>query len=295
MRFQKIAISAIIALLGIAMLSGCAAKLPNNSDTQTISSVTTQSGTASSTAPTDQKLLSLHKEILDNKCQAGMAFIGGVDKNFSEKELREFMKSSLYAEKYSFLCDAPIVDAGGTELYAVVTASQKCQASVYRAKMTDSGEYDVTTDNALYEGKGFDCFLLRCNVSDIHSDVVISFKNGDKIFTVFPMVSGSSGKLIAENCYDFTLNPDSGKSQDDVAIAQMILLDSDEIKYYIDKGMTLQYTGRTQEIDGRSCWIFALGTDHGDNFVREFYYGVCDNLIYSYDAVSDSWNVLGAG
>ena len=295
MRSQKIAISAIISLLGIAMLSGCAAKLPNNSDTQTISSVTTQSDTASSTAPTDQKLLSLHKEILDNKCQAGMAFIGGVDKNFSEKEIREFMKSSLYAEKYSFLCDAPFVDAGGTELYAVITPKMSCRASVYKAEMNGRGEYDIFTDKALYNGKGMDCFLLRCNVSDLHSNAVVSFKNGDKNFSVFPMISGSGGKLITENCYDFTLNPDSGKSQNDVAIAQMILLDSDEVKYYINKGMTLQYTGRTQEIDGRLCWIFALGTDHGDNFVREFYYGVCDNLIYSYDTASDEWKILGAG
>lgn len=292
MIFKKFSVLAIVSLLGIAMLSGCGTTQPNNSDPNKSGTATTQ---AETTVKANPELLSLRKEIRDNKCQAGMAFIGGISKDINKKEIREFMKNSLYTEKYSFLCDAPIVDAGGTELYAVVTASQQCEASVYRAKITDSGDYDITTDNALYEGKGFDCFLLRCNVSDIHSDAVISFKNGDKIFSVFPMISGSSGKLIAENCYDFTLYPDSGKSQDDVAIAQMILLDSDEVKYYINKGMTLQYTGRTQEIDGRLCWIFAIGTDHGDNFVREFYYGVCDNLIYSYDTASDEWNVLGAG
>ena len=282
---------ATVSLFGIAILAGCGATQPSNSDAAEITATAAQT----TTVKTDQKLLSLRNEIKENNFQAGMAFIGGIDKNSGKKEIRAFIQSSLYAEKYSFLCDAPIVDAGGTELYAVVTASRQCQASVYRAKITDSGEYDITTDKALYEGKGFDCFLLRCNVSDIHSDVVISFKNGDKTFSVFPMISGSSGKLIAENCYDFSVSADDGKSQNDVAIAQMLLLDSDEVKDHISKGMTLQYTGRTQEIDGRSCRIFALGTEHGDNFVREFYYGVCDNLIYSYDAVSDSWNVLGAG
>lgn len=292
MIFKKFSVLAIVSLLGIAMLSGCGTTPPNNSDPNKSGTVTTQ---AKTTVKANPELLSLRKEIRDNKCQAGMAFIGGIDENFSENEIRTFMKSSLYAEKYSFLCDVPIVDAGGKELYAVVTPKKECSASVYRAKISDSGEYDVHTDNALYEGKGADCFLLRCNVSDIHSNAVVSFKNGDKNFSVFPMISGSIGKLIADGCYDFTLYPDSGKSQDDVAIAQMILLDSDEVKYYINKGMTLQYTGRTQEIDDRLCWIFALGTEHGDNFVREFYYGVCDNLIYSYDATSDEWKILGAG
>ncbi|HAX83998.1 MAG TPA: hypothetical protein DCY15_05905 [Ruminococcaceae bacterium] len=292
MNFKKFAALATVLLFGIAMLTGCGATQPSNSDTTAVATTAAQ---AETTVKTDQKLLSLRNEIKENNFQAGMAFIGGISKDIGEKELREFMKSSLYAVKYSFLCDAPIVDAGGTELYAVITPKMSCRASVYKAEMNGRGEYDIFTDKALYKGKGMDCFLLRCNVSDLHSNAVVSFKNGDKVFSVFPMISGANGKLIAENCYDFSVNADDGKVQNDVAIAQSILLDSDEIKYYIDKGMTLQYTGRTQEIDGRSCWIFALGTDHGDNFVREFYYGVCDNLIYSYDAVSDSWNVLGAG
>ncbi len=89
---------------------------------------------------------------------------------------------------------------------------------------------------------------------------------------------------------------DSSENYDnDVIIAYGLLSEADEVRYYTEMGMSLQYTGQTQIIDGRSCWIFALGTEHDDQFVREFYYGVCDNLIYSYDAVNDTWNVLGAG
>lgn len=29
--------------------------------------------------------------------------------------------------------------------------------------------------------------------------------------------------------------------------------------------------------------------EYDGQFVREFYYGVCDNFMYSYDAVNDSW------
>ena len=36
--------------------------------------------------------------------------------------------------------------------------------------MTESGKYNVHTDKALYEGKGSGCFLLRCNISELHPD-----------------------------------------------------------------------------------------------------------------------------
>lgn len=59
--------------------------------------------------------------------------------------------------------------------------------------------------------------------------------------------------------------------------------------------MTLLYTGEEVSIDGRDCMLFALGTDSGEQFVTEYFYSVCDNLIYAYDALSDTWNVLGMG
>ena len=80
-----------------------------------------------------------------------------------------------------------------------------------------------------------------------------------------------------------------------VEIAREILSESQEVQYYINIGMSVQYTGEIREIDGRPCWIFALGTDRDDQFVRERYYGVCDNLIYFYDTLNDKWEVLGRG
>ena len=48
--------------------------------------------------------------------------------------------------------------------------------------------------------------------------------------------------------------------------------------------MNLMYIGDRQFIDGHTCLLFALGTDHGDHFVREQLYGVCGNLIYIHNA-----------
>lgn len=67
----------------------------------------------------------------------------------------------------------------------------------------------------------------------------------------------------------------------------------DAVKTALAQGMKLMYTGDRQLIDGHTCLLFALGTDHGDQFVREQLYGVCDNLIYIHDAESYEWNLLG--
>lgn len=114
---------------------------------------------------------------------------------------------------------------------------------------------------------------------------------------VYPMSSEKDGRSDDPDVYDSSIYADDSSENydDDVIIAYGLLSEADEVRYYMEMGMSLQYNGQTQIIDGRSCWIFALGTEHDDQFVREFYYGVCDNLIYSYDAVNDTWNVLGAG
>ena len=76
-------------------------------------------------------------------------------------------------------------------------------------------------------------------------------------------------------------------------MATELLCGASEVQRYLAQGMTVQYTGEKQVVDGRECWLFALGTEHDGSFVREHYYAVCDNLIYKYDAVSDRWTPLG--
>lgn len=91
------------------------------------------------------------------------------------------------------------------------------------------------------------------------------------------MLSGATGQIDTVDCYDFSIYGGEG-AQD-----------------YINSGMSVQYTGETEVIEGKPCMVFALGTDRDDQFVRERYYAVCDNLVYSYDAEGDALFVLGAG
>ena len=298
MKINKYIITLLIALIMLASASGCRAKPTDNPN------LTESQTTGTSPATTVQKdtdLSKLQKTILDNKEAVGIAYIGYVGHEANEKEVLNFVKNSQYADKYDFLCESPLVNAGGAELYAVVIADVKYSASVYRAVIRDNGEYSVKTDDALYKysGNGIDYFLPRCNESEINSNVSLYFKKGNDSFSVFPMLSGMDGHLVAEKFYDFSVYTDyvnnSEPEDRNVEIAREILSESQEVQYYINKGMSVQYTGEIREIDGRPCWIFALGTDRDDQFVRERYYGVCDNLIYFYDTLNDKWEVLGRG
>ena len=298
MKLNKYILTLLIVLAVIAAFSGCEAKPSDDPD---LTENKTTDVSHLTTVQNDTDLSRLQKTILDNNESVGIAYIGYVGYEANEQEVYSFLDNSQYADKYDFLCGSPLVNVGGAELYAVVIADTKYSVSVYRAEITDNGEYSVNTDNALYNynGNGIDYFLLRCNESEIHSNVSLSFKKGNVSFSVFPMLSGMDGQLVDGNYYDFSMYTDygyNGESEDkNVAIAREILLESQEVQYYISMGMSVQYTGQIDEIEGRSCWIFALGTDRDDQFVRERYYGVCDNLIYYYDSLNDKWEVLGKG
>ena len=298
MKLNKYIITLLMALIMLASVSGCGTKPTDNPD---LTENRTTDSSSETTVQNDTDLSKLQKTILDNKEAVGIAYIGYVGYEADEKEVLDFLKNSQYAEKYDFLCESPLVNAGGAELYAVVIADTEYSASVYRAEITDNGEYSVKTENALYNysGNGIDYFLLRCNESEIHSNVSLYFKKGNDSFSVFPMLSGMDGRLVAEKFYDVSVYTDYGDNSEtedrNVEIAREILSESQEVQYYINLGMSVQYTGQISEIDGRPCWIFALGTNRDDQFVREHYYGVCDNLIYFYDTLNDKWEVLGKG
>lgn len=87
-------------------------------------------------------------------------------------------------------------------------------------------------------------------------------------------------------------NENSSANEKDIEIAYSVLAENEEIKSLLESGMVIAYAGYTENIDGRECYVFVLGTDHEDHIVNEYFYGVCDNLIYVYDVLDDSWNAV---
>lgn len=87
-------------------------------------------------------------------------------------------------------------------------------------------------------------------------------------------------------------NSSANENEKDIEIAYGVLAENKEIKSLLESGMVIAYAGYTENIDGRECYVFVLGTDHEDHIVNEYFYGVCDNLIYVYDVLDDSWNAV---
>ena len=242
-----------------------------------------------------ENLAILQDIIRENECQAGMAFLGYTYEGAETAEILEYTRQGEVAAAYPFLQNGTVVDAGGYEIYAMVPGDD-CRVSVYPAHPTEEGEYLDDLNAPYYMGQENEIIILRCNVSEIHSNVMVSVQKQNMSVQYHPMVSLKDGHLAAEtHCYDFSIyynwdEYDPGyDSELDITIAREQLSETDEVSYYLGLGMSLWYTGTEEYIEGRNCPVFVLGTDHEDYFTKEHYYAVGDNVVYYYDPSGDAW------
>ena len=242
-----------------------------------------------------ENLAILQDIIRENECQAGMAFLGYTYEGAETAEILEYTRQGEVAAAYPFLQNGTVVDAGGYEIYAIVPGDD-CRVSVYPAHPTEEGEYLDDLNAPYYMGQENEIIILRCNVSEIHSNVMVSVQKQNMSIQYHPMVSLKDGHLAAEtHCYDFSIyynwdEYDPGyDSELDITIAREQLSETDEVSYYLGLGMSLWYTGTEEYIEGRNCPVFVLGTDHEDYFTKEHYYAVGDNVVYYYDPSGDAW------
>lgn len=279
----------VCCLCGCAVLQGEKTSCPNVSNISGDSSAN-DSDRASTE---DTALTALQKKINYYSKGVGVAFIGYVNSQSTEVDLRDCVANSETGKAYPDLVHAPLYMTEGQELYAIVPPNDKGTIIVYPSMISEDGEYADDKSSPLCIGEPGEVLLLRCNLSEIYSNVLIAVTDGGGAMDFRPSLSMENGHLqeIA-GVYDFSvyeITPDERSVQ----IAAEILLEADEVKFAVEHGMKIMYTETTQMIEGRTCLLFALGTDREGQFVRERYYGVCDNLIYVYDAVSDTWAALG--
>ena len=283
-------------ILLVCCLCGCAALPGGTSSTPDGSRVSDGSSLKEpdSTTAAVPALTALQQKINYHSKGAGVAFIGYVESQSTEAELRGYLAAGETGKAYPFILNAPMFLTEGQELYAIVPPCDKGIISVFASRMTEDGQYEDDRSHPLYEGKPGETVLLRCNLSEIYSNVLIAVTDGGGALDFRPSLSMENGRLAKDlSVYDFSVY-EKMPDESSVQIAAEILSEAAEVKAAVEQGMKIMYTGETQMIEGRTCLLFVLGTDNGEQFVRERYYGVCDNLIYAYDAVNDSWAVCGA-
>ena len=253
------------------------------------------------TSGAEENLAILQDIIRENGCQAGMAFLGYTYENADTSEILEYTRQEELAAAYPFLQDGTVVDAGGYEIYAIVPGLD-CKISIYPTQVTEEGEYLEDLNNPWYMGQENEVIILRCNMSEIFSNVMVSVQKQNMSVQYHPMVSLKDGHLAAEAyCYDFSIYYDWDEYQSeydyslDINIARDLIAQTDEVSYYLGLGMSLWYTGTEEYIGGRNCPVFVIGTDHEEHFTKEKYYAAGDNVVYYYDPLGDAWLLLGAG
>ena len=87
--------------------------------------------------------------------------------------------------------------AEGQELYAIIPPNDKGTITVYPSTMTEDGEYADDKSNPLCIGKPGEVLLLRCNLSEIYSNVLISVTDGGGAVFVRLLKGRSSDKRFA--------------------------------------------------------------------------------------------------
>ena len=238
------------------------------------------------------ELAILQTQIEQNSCGAGVALLGYIDSELSMTDLSIYLEANAFIETYPFLSDAAYFMTEGQELYAIVPPNEKGRVTVYPSDITENGEYVDDKSHPLFEGKPGEVLVLRCNFSEIYSNVLISVTDGGGAMEFRPSISLQDGHLTElDGVYDFTVYEDFSEGQS-IEIGLEILQEIDEVRQGLEQGMSLMYIGNTDEIDGGCCMLFALGTDSDEQFVQEQLYGVCDNRVYAYDVMGDAWNIL---
>lgn len=235
----------------------------------------------------------LQDEIMQSGNKVGLAFLGYVDSQSSEVDLRDYIMYSDAGSKYPFLLMSGLLMVEGQELYVIVPPDETTSITVYASGVNEWGEYVDDTSMPLGENWPGEPLLLQCNLSEIYSNVLIVVNDGSETIAFRPSLSMEDGHLVEiPGAYDFSIYPNI-PDESDVSSAMDRLVQLEEIDAAMKQGMKLLYTGDVQMVAGQNCLLFALGTDTGDQFVREFYYAVSDNYIFTYDAVNDMWYTNG--
>lgn len=235
----------------------------------------------------------LQDEIMQSGNKVGLAFLGYVDSQSSEVDLRDYIMYSDAGSKYPFLLMSGLLMVEGQELYVIVPPDETTSITVYASGVNEWGEYVDDTSMPLGENWPGEPLLLQCNLSEIYSNVLVVVNDGSETITFRPSLSMEDGHLVEiPGVYDFSIYPNV-PDESDVSSAMDRLVQLEEIDAAMKQGMKLLYTGDVQMVAGQNCLLFALGTDTGDQFVREFYYAVSDNYIFTYDAVNDMWYTYG--
>ena len=155
-------------------------------------------------------LVWVHQMLLDTESICGIAFVGYTGDSM-DGGYREYIEGTAYGERYPFMAEIPeehIVDAGGDELYCI-TPFNAAHIAIDEWIIPEGTGQQGYPGEVLYHGSGDQPILIRCNESDLHTNVQINIvdENGN-VLIYYPSLNLMDGTVLpAENVYDFSIYP----------------------------------------------------------------------------------------
>lgn len=194
-------------ILLLCFASGCA-QPPGGSTSEPDESQNSVSSPAASPEPSTPELsgLAALREEINQNGNIGAAFIGYVDSESTEEELFRYLSESETGQKYPFLSEAALVMEEGQELYAIVPPNKNWTVTVYPSKVTEDGTYEDILNQPIYTGDPGEILLVRCNLSEIYSNVLFASTDSVSAISFRLAISMESGRMMeTEEVYDFSV------------------------------------------------------------------------------------------
>ena len=267
----------IIFIALSVILAGC--NSANNSSTKENSSKIDKSSQIDTSSKTDNS-----SKIVDSSSQKeeDINLFGIVN----DEEYTPPDDGILFAEKYltqNQISNMKSVFHDGYERYLIVPTSEDIKVEIY-----DFNELDEIggIGDILYTSDKGNPILLQCNVSDIHTNVIIRFERGDEVVSYSPRLSLKDGSIIlVDGVYE--LEKLKLETSNDVNLKILKEhLGEDKIK---DKSFMRV---EDEVIDEKTCVVYKMGTNTDSHFATEEWYAISnDGAVYIYDVVMDEWNI----
>ena len=173
--------------------------------------------------------------LFDEGYEAGVLFLGYVDGSAGDLEHDKDYYQSLfeeqgYLEEFPFLAEIPnsnfVQTEYGQELYCIIPQDDMATVSVNQWIVNEQNDFKGETGEVLYRSEYGSPILVKCNVSEIVSDVqIVMVDHKGNVLQWCPYLSGMDGHVVTEategEIYDFTAYANDGAEILDVLIGKV--------------------------------------------------------------------------
>ncbi len=236
----------LIGFITCLTLTGCGKQVGEETTSTTISKAPLASSVAeeikSEVQETSDKELEkwnpaiMQRQMLfDEGYVAGVLFLGYVDAGAGDlDDDRDYYQSIFeeqgYLEDFPFLAEIPASNfvhiEYGQELYCIIPQDETAAVSVNQWIVNEKNDFKGESGEVLYHSENGSPILLKCNVSEIVSDVeVLIVDNKGNKLQWCPYISGMDGHVVAEaaegEIFDFTSYPNDGVEVLDVLVGKI--------------------------------------------------------------------------